>query len=338
MIEGKKILITGSSGFVGSFLVEGGLQRGFQVWAGVRKSSNRKYLQDTNILFAELDFSNPEKLRNQLAQHQQQHGGWDYIVHCAGVTKCLNNEEFMKGNYEATRHFVEALQELHIEPQLFVFISSLSLFGPIHESDYSPICETDTPCPNTAYGNSKLMAENYLQSLTDFPYTILRPTGVYGPREKDYFLMAKSIQRHVDFSVGFKRQDITFVYVKDLVQAVYLAIAHRAVGRSYFVTDGGVYQSQTFSNLIQQELGNPFVLRIKCPLFLLKVITSMVGTLSHWMGKASTLNSDKYQILKQRNWRCDITPLQQELGYSPEYPLERGVREIIDWYKKEGWL
>lgn len=338
MTEGKKILITGSSGFVGSFLVEGGLQRGFQVWAGVRKSSSRKYLQDANIRFAELDFSNPEKLKSQLAQHQQQHGGWDYVVHCAGVTKCRNSAEFMKGNYEATRHFVEALQELHMEPKLFVFISSLSLFGPIHESDYSPICETDTPCPNTAYGNSKLMAENYLQSLTDFPYTILRPTGVYGPREKDYFLMAKSIQRHVDFSVGFKRQDITFVYVKDLVQAVYLAILHRPVGRSYFVTDGGVYQSQTFSNLIQQELGNPFVLRIKCPLFLLKVITSVVGTLSHWMGKASTLNSDKYQILKQRNWRCDITPLQQELGYSPEYPLERGVREIIDWYKKEGWL
>lgn len=47
---------------------------------------------------------------------------------------------------------------------------------------------------------------------------IFRPTGVYGPRERDYFLMAKSVQQHVDFAAGFKRQDITFVFVKDLVQ------------------------------------------------------------------------------------------------------------------------
>ena len=56
----------------------------------------------------------------------------------------------------------------------------------------------------------------------DFPYIILRPSGVYGPRERDYFLMAKSISQHIDFAVGFKRQDITFVYVEDVVQAVFL--------------------------------------------------------------------------------------------------------------------
>ena len=42
--------------------------------------------------------------------------------------------------------------------------------------------------------------------------------------------------------------------------------------------------------------------------------------------------------MKQRNWRCDITPLQQELGYRADYPLERGVKETIAWYKKEGWI
>ena len=42
--------------------------------------------------------------------------------------------------------------------------------------------------------------------------------------------------------------------------------------------------------------------------------------------------------MKQRNWQCDITPLTDELGYRAEYPLERGVKEIIAWYKKEGWL
>ena len=52
----------------------------------------------------------------------------------------------------------------------------------------------------------------------------------------------------------------------------------------------------------------------------------------------STLNRDKYNIMKQRNWQCDITPAVRELGYQPEYDLERGVKETIAWYKKEGWL
>ena len=55
-------------------------------------------------------------------------------------------------------------------------------------------------------------------------------------------------------------------------------------------------------------------------------------------GKASTLNSDKYKIMKQRNWQCDIAPAQDELGYQPKYDLKKGVAETIDWYKNEGWL
>ena len=81
-------MVTGASGFIGSFLVEGGLERGMQVWAGVRKSSSRKYLQDSRISFAELDFTDSDRLEEQLKQHKLEHGGWDYIIHCAGVTKC----------------------------------------------------------------------------------------------------------------------------------------------------------------------------------------------------------------------------------------------------------
>ena len=234
----KKILVTGSSGFIGSFLVEGGLERGFQVWAGVRKRSSRKYLQDSRIQFAELDFTDSTHLEEQLKQHRMQHGGWDYIIHCAGVTKCLDKADFEMGNYWATRLFIETLQRLNMVPERFLYLSSLSVFGPIHEKNYQSITETDVPKPDTAYGLSKLHTEEYLASLKDFPYVIFRPTGVYGPRERDYFLMAKSIRNHVDFMAGFRRQDLTFVFVKDLVQAIYLAIDKQVIRRSYFVTDG----------------------------------------------------------------------------------------------------
>lgn len=335
----KKILITGASGFIGSFIVEEALARGMEVWAGVRKSSSRRYLQDERIHFIDLNLDSKEQLKQQLSSHT-----FDYIVHAAGVTKCINKADFFRVNTEGTHHLVDALIELQMPLEHFVFISSLSVFGAIREKQpYEPIRDTDTPQPNTAYGQSKLEAEKVIKERsTPFPYTILRPTGVYGPRERDYFLMAKSIKGHSDFSVGYQQQDITFVYVKDVVQAVFLALhtPHSTLHtpRCYFLSDGEVYQSSTFSDLIIKEMGNPWCLRIKAPIWVLRVVTACGEWLSHFTGKISALNNDKYHILKQRNWQCDIQPAIDELGYKPQYNLERGVKETIAWYKKEGWL
>lgn len=334
----ESILVTGASGFIGSFIVEEAVRRQFGVWAGVRASSSREYLQDSRIHFLELDFAHPDKLRAQLSAHRAANGKFDYVVHCAGATKCVDKEDFNRVNHLQTRHFADALRELDMVPRQFIFISTLSVFGPIHEQDYTPITEHDTPMPDTAYGLSKLKAEQYLQSLPGFPYVIYRPTGVYGPREKDYFLMAKSIRQHTDFSVGFRRQDLTFVYVKDIVQAVFLGIEKQAVRRAYFLADGKVYRSRAFSDLIRKELGNPFVIRLKCPLIVLKVVSLLAEQWAKRRNATSTLNSDKYRIMKQRNWQCDITPTVDELGYRPAYDLERGVKETIAWYKDKGWL
>ena len=92
----KRILVTGSKRVYRQFSGGGGLERGMQVWAGVRKSSSRKYLKDSRIRFAELDFAHPGRLVEQLTVHKQMHGGWDYIIHCAGVTKCRHKESLNK--------------------------------------------------------------------------------------------------------------------------------------------------------------------------------------------------------------------------------------------------
>lgn len=334
----ESILVTGASGFIGSFIVQEALKRRFGVWAGVRATSSRKYLTERKIHFLELDFAHPNELRAQLSGHKGTYNKFDYIVHCAGVTKCTNQHEFDHVNYLQTKYFLDTLLELNMVPKQFIYISTLSVFGPIREKDYTPIREDDMPAPNTAYGLSKLKAELYIQSLPGFPYVIFRPTGVYGPREADYFLMAKSIKQHVDFSVGYKRQDLTFVYVKDIVQAVFRGIEKQVSRRAYFLSDGNVYSSRAFSDLIQKELGEPFVIHLKCPLIILKVVSLLAEFAASRSGKGSTLNSDKYKIMKQRNWQCDITPAMHELGYAPEYDLEKGVKETIAWYKDEGWL
>jgi nucleoside-diphosphate-sugar epimerase len=242
---------------------------------------------------------------------------------------------------------VRAIIALKMPLRRFVYISSLSIMGAIREQQpYTEICESDEARPNTAYGRSKLEAEQWLASLLSrtggveggFPYVILRPTGVYGPRERDYFMMAKSIQSHTDFAVGYKQQDITFVYVTDVVQAVFLAMEKGQTGRKYFLSDGEVYQSSTFSNLIRKELGNPWWIRITAPIWVLRVVTFVGEYVGRLTGKVTALNNDKYNIMRQRNWRCDIEPARQELGYEPQVKLEEGVRRSIKWYKDNGWL
>ena len=337
-----KILITGASGFIGSFIVEEAINRGFEVWAAMRKSSSRQFLSDDRIHFIELNLASEKDLKQQLADHS-----FDYVVHAAGVTKCLEQKDFFRINTEGTQHLVRALLELNMPLKRFVYISSLSIMGAIREEQpYQEIRESDEAHPNTAYGESKLMAEQRLDSVNEklktrqaeLPFVILRPTGVYGPRERDYFMMAKSIKAHTDFAVGFKQQDITFVYVTDVVQAVFLALEKGKTGRRYFLSDGEVYQSSTFSNLIRQELGNPWRIRITAPVWLLRIITFFGEYLADLTGKVTALNNDKYNIMRQRNWRCDIAPARQELGYEPQVKLEEGVRRSIKWYKENQWL
>lgn len=346
------ILVTGASGFIGSYIVQEGLDKGFEVWAGVRGTSSRGYLQDERIKFAQLDLSNPEILLCQLRQYRKEMGGkgWDYIVHAAGATKCLNENDFYRTNTDGTRHLIDTLRAADMIPKRFVFVSSLSIFGAIREEPvrlpsaenpwiYSPILLTDTPKPNTAYGKSKLKAEEYLLQQKDFPFTILRPTGVYGPREKDYFMMAKSIKQHIDFAVGYKPQEITFVYMMDVVQAIYKCIVSPAAeGKGYFLSDGEVYNSRRFSDLLQQELGNPWVLHIKAPLWLLRIICWVSTRVSHLTGKMNALNNDKFYILSQRNWQCDIEPAKRDFNYHPQWKLEQGVESTIRWYKENKWI
>ena len=128
------------------------------MWAGIRPTSSKRYLKNRKIHFLELDFAHPNELRAQLSGHKGTYSKFDYIIHCAGVTKCSDKKTFDYVNYLQTKYFIDTLKELNMVPKQFIYISTLSVFGPVREKDYTPIEADDTPAPNTAYGFSKLKA------------------------------------------------------------------------------------------------------------------------------------------------------------------------------------
>ncbi|MDR1729245.1 MAG: NAD(P)-dependent oxidoreductase [Prevotellaceae bacterium] len=333
-----KILITGATGFIGSFIVEESLKRGNETWAGVRKTSSMKFLPDSAIKTIDLPYSDKEKMVGMLTGQKAQHGKWDVIIHNMGLTKCENKSDFDRVNFDYTRNFILALQEADMVPEQFVYMSSLSAFGSGNPASLEEIKLNDVPVPDTLYGKSKLKAEEFIQSLPGFPYTILRPTGVYGPREKDYFVMLQTLQRHLNPAIGFKPQYITFIYVKDLVKAIFLSIEKKAIGKAYFVADGDVWTSDEYADLVKKELGIKWAIPVKVPCMLVKALAYSLDTVGGWFGKTPTLNKDKYSILSALNWKCEVGALNKDLGFEPDYHLQQGLRECIEWYRKEKWL
>ena len=334
----KKILITGAGGFIGGYLVEEALKRGYETWAAVRKSTNRQFLTDERIKFLELDFSDDDALHRSLKDTIEKNGKWDFVVHNLGLTKATNYLDFETVNYGYLKSLVDELKELDAVPDVFLMMSSLSVMGPGDEVDYKPFTSGDIPAPNTRYGVSKLKGETYLQMQSDFPYTIFRCTGVYGPHERDYFLMMKSIKRGFDFSVGFKKQLLTFIYVKDLAQAVMDALEAGPMRKAYFISENQSYTQQQFRKIVLDELGKKVVIPVTCPLWVVKIVCHVAEFIGKLTGKPSTLNPDKFRILKQRNWQCDTNDAQRDFNFSPQHSLKQGVHEAIEWYRQAGWL
>lgn len=330
----KKILITGASGFVGGFLVEEALKRQYEVFAGVRSSSNRTHLSDPKITFFESSLSDKERLKESLKKY----GKFDFLIHNAGLTKTCQKDGFDKVNFQYTKNLIEALKELDFIPEKFIYISSLAAYGPGDEKTLEPIKDSDTPHPISLYGKSKLKAEQYIKSLIDFPYLIFRPTGVYGPREKDYYLSYKMVKQGLETYIGTSQQHITFIYVKDLSRLILDSLESPISGKSYFVTDLKKYTTKEFNDIVKRILQKK-TLSIVFPKSIVKMIAIISEKLSCvFMGKVPTLNTEKFKEISSLNWLCESGDLVKDFDYKAEYDLEKGVQESIDWYKNQGLL
>lgn len=337
----KRILVVGAGGFAGGFICEECLRRGYEVWAGVRATTSRVYLQDERLKFTVLDFDNPESLASALEasapDREDGNKGWDFIIYNLGATKCLNFADFNRINYQYLKHFTEALKKAALVPEKLLYISSLSAMGPGDEKGYSPYREDMIPMANTRYGASKLKAEMWLATC-GIPTIVFRATGIYGPRDKDYFLMFKSIRQGFDFSVGYRRQMLSFLYVEDLARACCDALEKGRPGQTYIVGEPRGYSQKEFRGMVAEALGKRNVIPVRLPLFAVRIVSAIAEKIGVAKGKPSTLNSDKFKIMAQRNWNIDVSKARDEFGFSPQTDLKEGVRLCVEWYKKEGWL
>lgn len=330
-------MVVGAGGFAGGFIVEEGLRRGYEVYAGVRESTSRRYLTGEEIKFVTFDFDNPESLAKTMESAMPGDEKWDWIVYNLGATKAISFSDFSRINYDYLRAFIEALKHTGKMPEKFLLMSSLSVHGPAHEKDSLKFTEQDIPRPNTKYGASKLKAEMLLQ-MEGVPYIIFRPTGIYGPRDKDYFLMLKSIKKGFDFSAGYKKQMLTFIYVEDLARAVYDALEKAPVGNVYIISEEKAYSQKEFRKIASEAIGKKGVISLPMPLWAVKAVSGVAEKWGVARMKPSTLNRDKYNIMKQRNWDADVSKAKRDFGFHPEVSLEEGIRRAVDWYKQENWL
>ncbi|MBK7938880.1 MAG: NAD(P)-dependent oxidoreductase [Lewinellaceae bacterium] len=327
----KKILITGASGFIGGFLVDEGLSRGWEVTAAVRPSSDRTWLQDPRIRFLTLNFQDESDLKQKLKDE----GRFDYVIHNAGTTKAHLRGDYFAGNYEVTKRFVDAIRSNEQTPDQFLYVSSLAAVGPVKAGEQ--IEPGLTPNPVTFYGESKLASEQYLATLTDFPWSAVQPTAVFGPREKEMYLAIKLACRGWAFLLGAKPQELSFIYVKDLVRLIYAALEHGHSGKKYLVTDGKKYNGEDVGKAVEAATGRRTT-QIKIPLPLVRFVAAVAEIVGALRGKMPLLNREKLPELAAESWRCNMTETFEDLQFQPRFDLYSGMRETIQWYKNNDWL
>jgi nucleoside-diphosphate-sugar epimerase len=327
----KKVLITGASGFVGYHLIEEALKAGLEVYAAIRPSSDKSHLKAFNIKYVNLDYRDVASLKQDLEDQQ-----YAYIIHAAGTTKAKTKAEYDLVNAEYTRNLAIASLEANINLEKFVFVSSLAALGPLTDLS-TEIQDNSTPNPVTNYGASKVLAEQYLSEFKTLPLITIRPTAVYGPREKDLFILFNSINKGLEPHIGSFKQQLSFVYVKDLVKVIVQALTVTVVHKRYNISDGGIYDRYALAAYTKKAL-NRKTFKFHIPVPLVALLARIMDFAYANSKDTPALNKEKMAELTAINWACTIEAAKADLGYTPEYNLEKGVMQTMKWYKLNNWL
>ena len=326
----RKVLVTGASGFVGGHVVHALRARGIAVRCLVRRTSSLEFIKplDPELVFG--DVTDPATLLPAIA-------GVDAVVHCAGLTKAPSRCRYFHVNEEGCRNLFAACRTRKGQIGRIVHISSLAALGP--SPDGRPVTEDASPHPVSDYGESKLAAQRIAQShMDELPVSIVVPPAIYGPRDVDFCVYFKWVRRGLVPLIGTGSRRLSLIYVKDLAEAVAMVLgSDRASGRTYLVDDGCIQTWTSLANTIGSAMARtPRQMHLPVAL---AIAMGIIGDVrSRLTGKAWVVNSQKIREFLQTSWTCSSQRIRAELGFCPQYPLERGIQETFSWYRENNWL
>jgi nucleoside-diphosphate-sugar epimerase len=254
--------------------------------------------------------------------------GCDRVFHLAGVIQAVDQAAFDTANTRGTANLVGACLRAAPGLKRFVFVSSIAASGP--SGPDRPDVETDAPSPVSAYGRSKLAAELAVrESGARLPATIVRPPNVLGPGSKELAAAIGLLRRRLAPVIGDERPRTSLIDVDDLVSALILAADHpRAVGETYFVTDGGSYAWPEIMAALAEELGiGRFKLGI--PYGAQIMAAGLAEMASRVTGRPPKVTKEIVRAGRDHFWLYDSSKIGRELGFKPLYSMRDSVRRAV---------
>jgi nucleoside-diphosphate-sugar epimerase len=326
-------VVTGSSGFIGSHLVDALLARGATVRALVRDGSPADAL-DPRVERHVVDLVDVRSVRESPAWE-----GATHAFHLAGVTKRRTLAQFRSGNVVPTANVLAgALARGGSHSPRVILVSSQAAAGPAPGPD-RPVREDDPPHPIEAYGQSKLEAEQATRLHPKLPVVIVRPASVYGPRDRDFLRAFRLATLPLAVHAVPPDHVVSIVHVADVVSALLLAADRpEAVGRTYFVANDTPTSWRDLYEEMGRVAGTSPLATARVPLMALRLAGVVGDAVSLLTGWHTLANGNKTMLARPRWWVCDASRARAELGWTQEVPLQRGLRETYLWYRRAGWL
>ncbi|QEG40482.1 NAD-dependent epimerase/dehydratase family protein [Roseimaritima ulvae] len=328
-------IVTGATGFIGTRLCEQLLAAGWRVSATVRKSSKVERLEELGVGLVPCDLASDglpaETLRDTTA-----------VFHLAGLTTSANLARLRAVNAAGTRRLAESIRDSGQSPTV-VHVSSIAASGPAAKGQVRTA--DDEPHPISNYGRSKLEGEQAMAAIADeMPISIVRPSVVFGPGDREGFRIVKPIARSgMHFTPGWRTPPLSVIYVDDLAAILIAAadsgkritkrFAEQPVGEGIYIAALDRHPSyDDWGRMIGQTLDKKTrVMRI--PPRAAKVVGWCAGA----MGSGS-LHLDKIREAQVPSWAYYDNRLQTELGFTPSAPLEDQLAKTVQWYREQGWL